>query len=362
MAILEPFLPRLKILRFEYWYNQTSDKSIDISSLIKAQKLEILSLPLLVNGEEIVSKLPLLSQLTIAFRRSYSDIEWLNDCSNLQELTLIGLHIVEGNLASNISNIRKLTLEDCVIFDLEDIDLSKFPRLKELHIVEGKIANSISFISKAPQLKICILDNIEIIEGKDNIDMDTFLYCPNLEVLDIGLKRYGSAINRIDINVLSALTKLRELKIEECSFDVSASLENFTALKKLTLKYIPGNTKIPTLPSIKYGGLKSLTLDHMTNLTSIKCGGLKSLTLKRMNITNISHLDNSLELQEVNIVFCILTNIDFLLTCKKLKKVYIKDSSNVMPLMEVLTEKLENEGFTSSINTDEGISLMVYTK
>jgi hypothetical protein len=337
MKILEPFLPRLKILKFENWYDQTSDKSINIKSLSKAVKLEILSMPLMVTSLSVVSELPLLASLTIAFLQNENSLEWLPKCHNLIELTIHGLITRSKCLAPDfpMPTLRKLSLLYITILNIEeDIDLNKFPNLEELSIIGSKIVKEISFITQAKKLKVCILNNIEIIEIDGNIDFTIFQQFLQLEVLYLNLRPNGSISPIIDTNIFSVLTHLREVTFHDCYFTRDSTLENFTHLRKLDLGYIKGDLQIPPLPRVipDESGITSLTLQ--TNEKYI------------INVRGFSLL------KEVDLSKCLLLeDIGFLLSCKNLTKVTLSYRS--VKRYSDITEDLERIGLKISTMSDD---------
>ena len=263
-----------------------------------------------------------LTSLYLSFSE-ITNLEGIQNCINLEYLSLGGNNISDIKPLSNLVNLSELHLANNNISDIKP--LSNLVNLTELYLANNNISdirplsnlvnligldlsnnniNEISTLSKLVNLTYLCLDMNEIsyLGGIQNCINLKFLELPENNISDIkplsnlvnliGLDLSNNNIN--DISILSKLTNLSELSLS------SSNLDDISILSKLT-----------NLDTLDLSNNNISDINALSNITYAS-----ELNLSNNEISDISALSNVVEIGELDLSNNKVSDITPLLNCK----------------------------------------------
>jgi hypothetical protein len=330
---LEPFLANLERLKIDFEL-QTNGPRLDIDLLTQCKKLHTLEI----------------SNSRFTFR---VDLAPLASCPELKHLTLIGADCYRSISLAGCTNLESLTLEVCSPLDIILDSIKKLTKLKRI-ILKGAFFITMPFSGDAPNLGIpslvecksleefsctsAVIPDIRGLSGCTQLkklvleyqtdvmpDLRPLSTCTNLEYLELSLslseeEKEDSDIQYFDFDtdLLEPLSELQTLKLNRPQFNQEANFRSCYSLQNLYLSNVGPGLQIPPLP-----GINTRTGDS-----------IKVLSLIGVDVTNLSVLDNSSEIEELFVERCRDTeNVDLIINYKNLKKLTISHSDNMGDLL-----------------------------
>lgn len=252
-----------------------------------------------------------------------SDFTWLSKLTSLQELTITGTELNKETLTiiGNLSNLEKLTLENCSISNVSPI--AALPNLKELSL-RGNYIVDISALGTMTTLESLDLSNNMALESLTPITSLTSLHY--LDASNNALSDITGIGNLKNLTYLSlASNKLTDIsEVAQCSqlvkLDISSNnisdITSLSALNQMMYLFFADNT-VTELPAFAKDA-QLVTIDGSNNyiLTLENLVGLENLNNVFMDgnsqITSVNELSACYKLIEIRIKDTMVTDVSSL--------------------------------------------------
>lgn len=284
-----------------------------------------------------------LRSLTITFMRRSSeppynsDLSFLNEMIELQELTLIDARITNDfwEILTGLTHLQSLNLlKSSIMQQTGSKSLSKLTNLKTL-IIQGDSFNSNNLINEdlhaIAQLKN--LETLNIEESSDitnaglmalnpRYDDNGFLLsgCPRLKILNL------AGCENISDKGLQFLPALKDL-----------SILNLNGCSKPTLRYIAKLKNLQDLDLALNESIKNQDLEVLTHLPNLRILGLRCC--KQITDDALPHLTKLTKLQKIDLTGCDISNEGLIRLAKslpRLQQLTIQRNENITTLVEQL--------------------------
>ena len=319
---------------------------------------ELLNYTLSSNASEISMLSPMLSEiqrhylsmpLSISYDEIYDNMPWRIKGKLEKEY-----QITSSNFEAEFPNIKKLKLDDCLLYRLDNIGIDLLTELEEIDLSKNKSLSDITALRNATKLKKIVLSSCNLI-SLDRIK-GIELLITELEEIDLGWNR-----NLSNFTALRNAKKLKKIDLGYCDLTSLDGIENATEIEEIDLGYNRNLSDISALRNAKK--LKKIVLsscnltslegiENATELEEIDLGynrnlsdisalrnakKLKKIVLSSCNLTSLEGIENATELEEIDLGYNRnLSDISALRNAKKLKQIVLS-SCNLISL-----EGLEN--------------------
>lgn len=296
------------------------EKITDIYFLKNLENLTTLSIiDTNVKNIEVIKNLKQLKSLTLFENNLLRDGTPVSMCTNLEYLNLDSQDMDEKPNLSQCVKLERLRLTGSDSL----IDLKSLKNLKELHIQGGKAAADLSPLSSLNNLEILDLKGDEYLNSMNMTSLAPLVGLSNLKDLDLS---YCSLY--FDAKHLYQIKSLEKLNITSAVLGGDIGLlSNLTNLKELRMDEVAAVTNVQVYTdgfytSISYDDL--ILEDKIKSLSKLK--KLKTLSLAENELKNIDFVSDLKELTYLDISENYITDVSWVKELKKLK--YLNIYSN----------------------------------
>ena len=265
------------------------------------------------------------------------DLEGIEYCTNLEELTLTSFHADNLNHIGSLKNLTHLSikgygslkvdtsflmhLDKLMDLKLENIgsdsSLREIAELRNLQLLYLKNINleDFSLLSTMTDLKVIELDRMV---GMTYADLDAFKSLKNLKKLTI------RSANLRNLNSIEALRNIEELTLEGTRLRDISGLESLDNLRYLSLKLnqIENVDALGRLKKLEYLDLDKNFIRDISPLSSL--GSLKELYLNINEIEDVSSLGMLEKLQFLGLKHNNISDISSLVNLNNLQALELK--------------------------------------